>query len=115
MEYPPKHGSGPSTKSTSPREQYGHLVQFAKSWGSASSQVLPIKSAGANPRCCSKASLALVMTKSASCAKIASWIESKVFIHCRCERKTCSSKRRFSAAMPTWLALECRNSMSSGE
>ncbi len=31
-------------------------------------------------------------------------MESKVFIHCRCERNTCSSRRRFSTAMPNFCA-----------
>src|SRR5215468_9568370 len=115
IEYPPKQGSGPSTKSTSPREQYGHPVHLERSCGKASSHVLPITSAGASPSCCSSASLALVITNSASCARIASWMESKVFIHWRWERRTCSSSFRFSAAIPTWLAAVWRKAISSGE
>src|ERR1700757_1250358 len=103
IEYPPKQGSGPSTKSTSPREQYGHPVHFENVLGSVSSQPFPITSAGACPSRCNSASFALVITNSASCARIASWIESNVFIHCRCDRSTCSSNRRFSTAMPNWL------------
>src|ERR1700757_3121797 len=85
IEYPSKQGSGPSTKSTSPRAQLGHVVHLWFFRGRPSSHGRPITSAGDFPRCWRRASLAFVITKSASCARIASWIESKVFIHWRCE------------------------------
>ena len=54
------------------------------------------------------------MRKSESCARMMSWMESNVFIHCRCERSTCSSRRKFSTAMANCRAQVCRKSSSSG-
>src|SRR5579862_2801347 len=42
-----------------------------------------------------------------------SWMESKVFIHWRCERSICSKSRKFSTAMASCSAQVCRKSSSS--
>ena len=42
-----------------------------------------------------------------------SWMESKVFIHCRCDRSTCSSRRKFSTAIASCSEQVCRKSSSS--
>src|SRR3984893_13490020 len=114
-EKPPKHGSAPSVNSSSPPiAQYGHPVHSPKVCGRVDSQELPTTSAAACPSCSSRTWLALMMRKSASCARMMSWIESNVLIHCRCERKFCSSRRKFSTATASCLEQAWRNSSSSG-